>query len=270
MTIRFKLIITLLLFFLFHSTALVEASEKLWDFDDAGALSGWRFERGTPGLKDSSLVIEDGSFPVIYSPERLNIDSAMSVFSLRIKTNKPGVVKLSIYSAHTNFTYTLNFDIQATDEFHDYRVYLGDTIPGGEIFYDLAFKLPGNKLDASIDSISFHSPGKLELLGIFWENFWGPKRILSASGVSAPMFGSISMLTILYILVPLITIILVVVGGIRSRRLTRALLFRALPIGFALCALFFTFRMDFNLLHMWRVDRATLAGKSESERLRAI
>jgi hypothetical protein len=246
------------------------AGEDLWEFDDDKALKGWRVESAAYEIKGGSFTIKEGSFPVIYSPGRLNIESSQSVFSLRIKTNKPGVVNLSLYSAHTNFTYTRSFNIQATKDFHDYRVYLGDYIPGGDIFYDFAFKLPGNKLDASIDSISFHSPGRWELAGIFWDNFWGPKRAMSASGVNAPMFGSLSMVTLLYFFVPLVTILLVLAGALRSGRLTRALFFKSLLIGFALSAFIFTFRMDFNFLHMWRIDRATLAGKSEPERLRAI
>jgi hypothetical protein len=57
---------------------------------------------------------------------------------------------------------------------------------------------------------------------------------------------------------------------LRSGRFTRATFFKSILAGFALSAFLFTFRVDVNFLNMWRVDRATLANKSEPERLRAI
>lgn len=270
MTIRWSFIISLFLLCLLPGAGSAFAGETVWDFSESDALNGWRFDRAVPKLKDASLVIEDGSFPVIYSPGGLNIESGKSVFTLRVKTNKPGRVKLSIYSAHTNFTYTLSFYIQATQDYRDYRVYLGDSIPGGEIFYDFAFKLPGNKLSASIDSIRFHSPGKMELAGIFWDGFWGPKPVVSAGGLNTPMFGSLSMITLLYFFTVFIIVLLVLVGRLRSGRFTRAMLFKSMLAGFALSAVLFTFRVDVNFLNMWSVDRATLANKSGPERLRAI
>lgn len=272
MTIRFSFLISFILFFLLLAPSPVQASETLWEFEDSAALSGWRFDRVTPRIKDGALQIEDGSFPVIYSPGRLNIPATLSVLTFRIKTNKPGSVKFSFYSAHTNFTYVLNFHIQASDDFHDYRIYLGDKIPGGEILYDFAFKLPGNKLDASIDSIGFHSPSKMELAGVLWDGFWTPEpiRVGTSNLVQAPRFGSFSMLTLLYIFVIISTIIFLIVALLRSGRFTREIFTGALVAGFALSAVLFTFRMDFNWLNVWASDRGALAGKSESERIRII
>ncbi len=272
MGIRLKFRLSLLLFSLFFFAGTAVAGERLWEFEGNEALSGWRFERATPELKDGSIVIEDGSFPVIFSPGQLNIESGQSVFSFRMKTNKPGFATLSLYSAHTNFTYLLNFRVRATDEYREYRVYLGDLIPSGEIIYDFALKLPGNKLHTSIDSIGFHSPGKMELAGIFWDGFWWPEPIEvgTSNRVNAPVFGSLSMLTLLYCLIPLCAVAFIIAGRLRSTRFTRAMLFKALLIGFAVPAVLFTFRMDFNWLEVWRVDRAMLAHKSETERIRMI
>lgn len=273
MTIRLKYIVSLLfLFSLFVLSGSAIASEHLWEFAGDKALTGWRFERAKPEIKDGSMVIEDGSFPVIYSPGGLNIESGQSILSFKMMTNKPGLATLSLYSAHTDFTYLLNFRVRATQEYQEYRVYLGDKIPGGEIIYDFAFKLPGNKLHASIDSIGFHKPGKMEIAGIFWDGFWWPEPIEvgTSNRVNAPRFGSLSMLTLLYCLIPLCAVVIIIAGRLRSGRFTRVLFFRAFLAGFAVSAVLFTFRMDFNWLDVWRVDRATLADKSEAERIRAI
>lgn len=272
MTNRLKIILAFLFFYSFIAVGDARAGVDLWDFEESGSLVGWRFERATPELKDGSLIIKDGSFPVLFSPPRLNIKSSQNVFTLRIKSNKPGLATLSLYSAHTNFTYVLNFHLRATDDFHDYRVYLGDKVPGGDIIFDFAFKLPGNKLVAAIDSISFHRAGTVELAGIFWDGFWRPEpiRVGTSNLVNAPMFASFSMLTFLYLLIPITSILFVIFGRVRSGRFTRDLFFRAFLAGFILSAVLFTLRMDFNWLSVWSNDRANLVGKSDAQRLRAI
>ena len=271
--IRLRIAPIISFLFLILTVPLVSyAGENLLDFEGPGSMRGWRVERASYGLDGGRISLKDGSFPVIYSPGRLNVSAKESVLTLRIKSNKAGLVPLSIYSAHTNFTYVVDFRVRATDDFHDYRVYLGDIVPKSEVIYDFAFKLPGNKLNASIDSIRFHSPSSLELAGILWEGFWTPEPIEvgTSNRLRSPRLGTISMLTLLYLLIPFSVVVFAVVLFFRTGRLTRATFFKAFVAAFALSAFLFTVRMDVNWLGVWSVDRAALTGKSEAERIRAI
>ncbi len=251
------------------------ADAHIWEFtgEDGAPIAGaWRVERGSGEIKEGSLEIKDGSFPVIYSPERLNVPSDENVFLVRLKTDKPGVANLSIYSAHTNFAYSMSFRLQASSEYRDYRVYLKDIVAGGDFIYDFALKLPGNNLDASIDSIGFYEPTPFEVVSIFWEGFWEAEPIVvgTSNKVKAPGFGSLNFVTFLYFSTPFFIFAALLILYFYSRRLTRNLVFKAVLIGFVTSALLFSIRMDFNWLAVWKSDRSTLQGKNAGERIRAL
>jgi hypothetical protein len=274
MDISRKIIFLALFFFLalFSTNALAKDFAHIWEFEGEADAGGFRVERGTLESKDGSLEIKNGSFPVIYSPERLNVPSEECVFYLRLKSEKPGVAILSLFSAHTNFAYTLSFRVHASSDYRDYRVYFKDRIASGDYIYDFAMKLPGNNLRVSIDSIGFYKPTRMEVVSILWEDFWEaePIEVGTSNRVSSPGFGSVNFLTILYIITPIFFLFTLAILYLVSRRMNRAALLNALIISFALSAFLFTLRMDYNWLSTWSVDRASLKGLDSGERIRAL
>ena len=252
--------------------ALAEVGEHMWEFAGEDAAGAWRVERGALEVKEGRLNIRDGSFPVIYSPVGLEIPSEENVLRLRLKTNKTGVATLSLFSAHTNFAYSASFRVRAATEYRDYRVYLKGRLPGGDFIYDFALKLPGNNLNASIDAIGFYEPTSGEVISILWEGFWDAEPIEAGTSnrVRTPRFASLGFLTILYFLTPLFIFVITLILYFSSGRLTRDLFLRAVLYGFAISALLFTFRMDYNWFRAWSVDRASLKGKDIDERIRTL
>ena len=277
MDIRRTVIFLLALFFLtsFTVSAVAGGGEYLWDFTgEGGSLDSgsWRLKRGTLEDAERGLDIKEGSFPVIFSPVGLDIPSSENVFYIRLKTDKPGLATLSLFSAHTNFAYSISFRVRASKDYRDYRVYFKEVIAGGDYIYDFALKLPGNNLNASIESIAFYEPTWSELFSVFWDGFWEPEPIGVGTSnlIEAPGFGSLTFLTVLYILTPLLIVLALIILYFYSGRITGKLFFKAILIGFAISALFFTLRMDFNWLVIWGDDLENLRGKEVGERLRAL
>ncbi len=278
-----------LLFFIFSLLTIPSSlpaaqpgeGSHLFDFESKGEIANWQVVRGSLAAKGGVLLINEGFFPVLYSPGSLDIPASESLLQFSYRGAVRGTCEITIFSSSAPRGIKKKFYLDGDSagarsnggQWHKREIYIGNILSKDDRILAFNLTFPGRIKGLEIDSIGFQEPGGAGLAKAVWFSFLEREPIGTGSinYINSPLIGSWHFMTLLYIFIGLAFLIIVLYLIVRKKAvLGRRTAINAVVAAFILASLLFALRMDYNWVRLYCSDLKDFSGKSEKERISAL